>query len=101
MCYFHTSAQNCTGSKLVPFLYIPNYGSNTVSVVNTATNKITDTIKVGSRPWGIAISPDGSKAYVVNSNDSDISVINTLTNKVINIIKVGFYTLDISISRWE
>jgi YVTN family beta-propeller protein len=44
--------------------YITNFGSNTVSVINTRTNIATATIPVGSQPFGVAVSPDGSKARV-------------------------------------
>jgi YVTN family beta-propeller protein len=39
-----------------------------VSVIDTATNRLTTrAIKVGPYPSAIALSPDGSRAYVVNS----------------------------------
>jgi DNA-binding beta-propeller fold protein YncE len=31
---------------------------------------VTATIPVGSFPFGVAVSPDGSKVYVVNANAS-------------------------------
>ncbi len=40
--------------------------TNTVSVINTATNTVSDTITVGSTPIGISVSPDGSNVYVAN-----------------------------------
>ena len=51
---------------------------------------VTDTITVGSTPRGVAVSPDGTRAYVTNYVDSDtVSVINTTTNTVIKTIGVG------------
>ncbi len=41
--------------------------NSTVSVINTATNTVTDTITVGNHPYGISVSPDGSKLYVANN----------------------------------
>ncbi len=38
------------------FAYITNSGSNTVSVIDTTTNKVTATVKVGSDPSGVAIA---------------------------------------------
>lgn len=40
-------------------------------------------IVVGSVPEGVAISPDGRKAYVLNKVDGTISMLNTATNRVI------------------
>jgi YVTN family beta-propeller protein len=44
--------------------YITNSRANTVSVIDTATNRVGTTIAVGSDPKGVAVSPDGSKVYV-------------------------------------
>jgi YVTN family beta-propeller protein len=69
-----------------PFAYITNYGSSTVSVIDTATNKVTATINVGVNPSGVAVNPDGTKVYVTNIGNSSISVIDTATNTVISTI---------------
>src|SRR5262249_13188841 len=37
----------------------------------------------GSTPFGVAVTPDGSKVYVANSGDGTVSVISTGTNTVI------------------
>ncbi len=50
-------------------IYVANFGSNTVSVIDTATNKITASVPVGSYPSAIAISPNGSKVYVANNGE--------------------------------
>jgi len=36
-------------------LYTANGISNDVSVIDTATNKVTGTIKAGDGPWGVAL----------------------------------------------
>jgi YVTN family beta-propeller protein len=51
-------------------------------VINTANNTVSTTIAVGTNPYGISVSPDGSKVYVVNGNSNTVSVINTATNTV-------------------
>ncbi len=81
------------------FAYIPNSGDGTVSVVNTTTDKIVATIAVGSRPYGIILSGDGSTAYVTNQGSGDISVINTQTNKVTHMIRVGAGPTGMSIAQ--
>ena len=42
-------------------VYITNGTDGTVNVIDTASNKITHTIKVGQRPWNMALTQDGSK----------------------------------------
>jgi len=69
--------------------YITNQSSNTVSVIDTATDTVIATIPVGLNPFGVAVSPDGSKVYVTNISSNTVSVIDTATNAVIATIPVG------------
>jgi YVTN family beta-propeller protein len=69
--------------------YITNQGSSTVSVIDTATDTIIATIPVGLNPFGVAVSPDGSKVYVANVSSNTVSVIDTATNTVNATIPVG------------
>ncbi|WP_051692062.1 cadherin-like beta sandwich domain-containing protein, partial [Pedobacter borealis] len=82
----------------VSFLYIPNSGDGTVSVVNTATNLVTATIGVGGSPKGVSVSPDGSTVYVTNSDDGTVSVINSATNTVTATINVGMSPNGVAVS---
>ncbi|MCG5077428.1 GH25 family lysozyme [Paraburkholderia tagetis] len=78
--------------------YVSNAGSNSVSVIDTATNTVMATIPVGARPSNIALTPNGQAAYVVNSGASTVSVINTATNTVINTIGVGLFPIDVVVT---
>ncbi len=93
------TATNATGSPVtgtitvtpsnIPYAYISNSNSNTVSVVNTVSNAVVATIPVGTYPFGVCVSPDGTKVYVSNVNSNNVSVINTATNTVSATIVVG------------
>ncbi len=73
-----------------PFAYVTNDIGNSVSVIDTATNTVVATIPAGFRPRDIAITPDGSQAYVANlSNPGTVSIINTTTNSVVATISTG------------
>src|SRR5262249_57232572 len=64
--------------------YITNSGDNTVSVIDTATNTVVGSpITVGIEPWGVAVTPDGSKVYVTDLPSHHVSVIDTATNTVV------------------
>jgi YVTN family beta-propeller protein len=79
-----------TASSMAQKAYITNDGSNTVSVIATASNTVVDTITVGNGPGGVAVSPDGGEVYVANAIDNTVSVIATATNTVVgNPITVG------------
>ena len=57
-------------------------GITTVSVIDTATNNVTATVTVGNNPFGVAVTPDGTKVYVANRVSNNVSVIDTATNNV-------------------
>jgi YVTN family beta-propeller protein len=78
--------------------YITNSGSSTVSVIDTATNKVIATIPVGKSPGGVVVSPDGSKVYAANNGSNSVSVIATATNTVIATIRVLANPLGVAVS---
>ena len=61
--------------------YVANFGSNSVSVIDTSSNTVIYTIAVGTQPNGIAITPDGTRAYVANGG-GDVWVLATSNNAV-------------------
>lgn len=73
---------NSTGT----FAYVANNGSNTVSKINLATNKVVATIKVDIGPAQVAINLADTFVYVINSPPlpkiGTLSRINLATNKV-------------------
>ena len=69
--------------------YVTLVNDDAVAVIRTDTNEVVQTIPVGDRPRGIAISPDGTEAYVVNAGDNNVSVIDTVTKSVVATIAVG------------
>ena len=61
--------------------YTP-YARNTVSrlsLVDTATGEVAHVIKerMGRRPWGVTVSPDGNTVYTANGLSDSVSVIDT------------------------
>ncbi len=81
-------------------MYVANTLSDTVSVINTAANKVTDTISlamftgepsVGGLPNNLALSGDGKYLYVSMGADNAIAVIDTSTEQVIGRIPTASY----------
>jgi YVTN family beta-propeller protein/VCBS repeat-containing protein len=94
---------NSTGTRA----YVAMKGNATVTVIDTVANKVldvnsttttVDSIKVGSTPAGIAISPDDSRVYVTNGGSSTVSVIDTALNKEISRITVGSQPNGVAVS---
>ena len=73
-------------------LYVSNYGTNTISVVDPSTansSTVSPTITVGHAPGRIAIDPGANRAYVSNFNDVTVSVIDIAAGSVIATIAPG------------
>lgn len=73
------------GSKV----YVTN-DDGTVSVIDTATNKVITNVKLGNKSAGIAINSAGTKAYVTkayvtNQASDDVSIIDINTNREVAI----------------
>lgn len=63
-------------------IYVANWGSNTVSVIDSSTNTVVRSISVGQRPSGIVVNPTSRKGYVANMLDATVSVIDLSTHTV-------------------
>jgi YVTN family beta-propeller protein len=57
-----------------------------VTVIDTATNHVVQTISTGAEPIWITFSSDGSRAYVSNQVSGTVSVVATASSSVINTI---------------
>jgi YVTN family beta-propeller protein len=79
-------------------LYVSNGRAGTVSVFDSHSYELLDTIKVGARPWGIGISPDGKFLFAANGPSNDVSVVDLKTNKEVSRIKAGLSPWGIAIT---
>lgn len=81
-------------------IYVANYDVASVSVIDTATNEIIDTIltTVGTGAFDIIVSPDGLKVYVSNNLSGFVTVIDTTTNSVLTNIFVSINLGPLSIT---
>ena len=69
--------------------YVSNEKGNTISVIDTTARKVIDTIKVGQRPRGIALTKDQKYVLVAVGDDDTIQMIDTRTNKVVDTLPSG------------
>jgi YVTN family beta-propeller protein len=77
-------------------VYVTNHGKNVieagkVSVIDSSTNTVVDTVLVGKKPQAITYNPGNNGIYVANTLSNTVSVLNTLrnNNNVIATILVG------------
>ncbi|RVW06157.1 YncE family protein [Rhodococcus spongiicola] len=68
-----------------------------VSVIDTRTNTVTTTVRVET-PLGVAVTPDGTLAYVVDADGDSVSVIDTATQEVVDTVPVGNYPYQLAIA---
>jgi len=76
---------------------VTNGGTNSVSVIDTATNTVVATVTVGSNPSGVALNSRGTRVYVTNRDSDSVSVIDTVTNAVLTTLQVGGVPLAIAV----
>lgn len=80
-------------------LYVANANSDTVSVIDTASDRVVHTfsakpvkeIPFGSAPNALAVSPDGNTLYVANGGNNLIAVLDAHKGKVRGTIPTGWY----------
>jgi YVTN family beta-propeller protein len=93
------------------FLFVANAHSDTVSVIDTRTDQVVETVACrpevrlpfGSGPNALALSPDGQRLYVANGTNNCIAVValgtvaaeptggTWLPSKVLGLIPTGWY----------
>ena len=69
-------------------LYVGNSRGDDVSVIDLASMKVIDQIKVGDRVHGLAIQADGRRLFATVESDHTLRIIDTLTDKVIGTIQL-------------
>lgn len=63
--------------------------SNKLFVIETATNKIIETVNVGQGSHGVCTNADGSKIFVTNIYDNTVSVIDATNYTILQTVNVG------------
>jgi YVTN family beta-propeller protein len=80
---------SCGAAAAGPKAYVGNFADNTVSVIDTASNKVTATLPVATGPHGMAMSQDGKTVYVTGDGSSSLSIIDTTADRVVKTVEVG------------
>ncbi|MGY1897105.1 IPT/TIG domain-containing protein [Nocardia gipuzkoensis] len=70
-------------------VYVAGSTSNTVTVLDTATDTVVATIPTGAEPRLFAFAPDGARLYLTAAGDGLLSVIDTATNTLSGNLRVG------------
>ncbi|MBV8491284.1 MAG: GH92 family glycosyl hydrolase, partial [Candidatus Eremiobacteraeota bacterium] len=79
-------------------LFVTNAGSASIGVIDTQTEKLVTTLKVGQTPNGIHLGPDGRTMWFANNDDGTIQSIDVATLHLSGAINVGRNPRDLAIS---
>lgn len=71
------------------FLYVVCELGNTVDIVDRRNRRVNRSISVGRRPYGIAVTPGGERAFVTNSEEDTVSVIDMKTQSVLQTLSLN------------
>ncbi len=82
------------GSTLVAV----NSDSNTVTLVDTASQSVIAELEVGVDPRSVAVSPDGARAFIANQGSDSVTVLDLAARAVIATVPVGDRPVGVSVS---
>ncbi len=82
---------NVAVDERVGHAFVTNAGSNTVSMVDTASGTILRTIAVGSAPTSMTVDSRRGRAFVLNSGAASMSALDTTTGRVLYTVPVRVF----------
>jgi len=80
-------------------VYVTNSAGNTIDVVDSATNKVVQTIKGIEVPHGVNFSPDGKKVYISNESEAVLDVVDRETGQIIKAIPLSGHPNNIAVTK--
>jgi PQQ-dependent catabolism-associated beta-propeller protein len=70
-------------------IFVSNEKGNSISIIDGETLELIETVPVGNRPRGIALSSDGRYLYICASDDDTIQVMDTETREILHHLPSG------------
>jgi len=89
-------------------LFVSNAGSDTVSVIDTRSNRVVSTVLLrpggmrglaGATPLGMSLSPDDSRLYVAMADLNAVAVVDTKRATLEGFLPAGWYPTKVLVSR--
>jgi YVTN family beta-propeller protein len=72
-------------------LYVANRLAGSISVIDFANRKVSDTWHVGGSPDMLQLSPDGTQLWYADRYNASVSVVDTRSGRLLRRIPVGYY----------
>ncbi|HEX8720021.1 MAG TPA: beta-propeller fold lactonase family protein [Pyrinomonadaceae bacterium] len=98
LCLLPFAPAACGARPRGPLAYVTNERDGTVSVIDTATDRVVETWEIGGRLRGVRVSADGRTVYVASSTPSGknydprenhVAAIDADTGRVLKTYEVG------------
>jgi PQQ-dependent catabolism-associated beta-propeller protein len=70
-------------------IFVSNEGDNTITVLDSASMEVIETVPVGQRPRGITITHDGKFVLLCASDDDTVQIIDSETYEVVGTLPSG------------
>ncbi|MES1164099.1 MAG: plastocyanin/azurin family copper-binding protein, partial [Rhizobacter sp.] len=62
--------------------YVSGSSASTLSVIDTATDRVAQTLEVGKGPQGLALTPDGRSVLVAVNGEDRVAIVDTATRAI-------------------
>ncbi|MEE8253668.1 MAG: YncE family protein, partial [Hyphomicrobium sp.] len=77
------ASTTCAGDEPAPReAFITNQSGQSLSIIDLATFKVVDEIKIGGKPAGIALSSDGKRAFVTAPEGNELVIVDVISRRV-------------------
>lgn len=70
-------------------LWVGQNGDGSISIIDTATNKVKETLRIGEVPIRVKFTPDGKRVLVSDPKAGDFIVLDAATRKELKRLKIG------------
>lgn len=79
-------------------VWVAHRGSGQVSIIDVATKKVVETVKVGGDPYRVKITPDGKRVLLSNPQDGELIVVEAATRKEVKRLAIAGMPAGIAVS---
>lgn len=80
-------------------IYVTNSASDTIDVIDPATNKVVQVINGIELPHGIVFSPDGARIYVSNEFESVLDVVDRQSGEILKKVSLSARPNNLTITK--
>lgn len=89
-------------------IFVSNTAQDSITIIDTRTNRVEKTVRLspaetvrgllGVLPFGLALSPDGSRLYVACSGINAVAVMDTRSDTILGYFPAGWFPARVAVS---